>query len=156
MELKMKMILTGCCATILVLSLQIPGALGSALAAGAGEITQDGPYTIHEQKDWTRASTMNETQVSVSQEISFADLDFSKQADLDRLRDRLKSAAIDNCAQLARRFPSATFSSDQSRRECIRDANRAGYAEAMNKLQMKAMAGRNATARARTGLSVIQ
>ena len=34
--------------------------------------------------------------------VSYADLDFSKQADVDIMRDRLRKAAKDNCRQLHR------------------------------------------------------
>ena len=155
MELKMKMTL--CCATCLVLSLQVlPGGLGVAQAASAEEdqVMVDGPYTIHQQAEWVGSGHMNEVKITVSQKVSFADLDLSRQADLNMLRNRVKAAARDNCLELERRFPSPTFSLDTSRNECIRNAARDGLTQAMTNLQMKAMAQRQATANARARLSV--
>jgi len=147
MESKMKTILSVCCATLFVLSLQVlPGALVTAQAADSEEVIVDGPYTISQVQEPWLGLTMGELKISVSRRVNFSDLDFSKQADLDELRDRLKTAAMDSCVELERRFPSMIYSSDRTRKQCVREANRAGWDQAMTNLQTKAMAQRGAVA----------
>ena len=141
----------------LVLGFQVlPATMGSAQAASLeeGQVTVDGRYTVRQQLD--RDLHMPGMTVSVSQRVTFTDLDFSRQADLDTLRDRIKTAARDSCLELERRFPPLSYASGGSLHECIRDARREGFTRAMTVLQMKAVAQRDATARLRTGLSVTQ
>lgn len=145
-EFKMKMTLFGCCATLFVLSL--PGVLATAQAAESEEVTVDGPYTINEQQEPWIGPRRGELTIIVSQRVNFSDLDFSKQADLDKLRDRLKTAARDSCLELERRYPSGTYALDKSRVQCIREANQEGYIQAMANLQAKAEAQRGAMAKA--------
>ena len=79
---------------------------GSALAAGDSEqVTVDAPYTIRQQPmTRTMLGQMPERRVTVESSVSYADLDFSKQADVDTMRDRLRKAVRDNCRELDRRF----------------------------------------------------
>ncbi|HWU54281.1 MAG TPA: UrcA family protein, partial [Rhizomicrobium sp.] len=84
---------------------------GSALAAGDSEqVTVDAPYTIRQQPmTRTMLGQMPERRVTVESSVSYADLDFSKQADVDTMRDRLRKAVRDNCRELDRRFPSLVY-----------------------------------------------
>jgi UrcA family protein len=99
---------------------------------------------------------MGETKIAVSQRVSFADLDFSRQADVNMLRERVKAAARESCLELERRFPPSIYVADNDRHACIRDATREGIAQAMIMLQEKAIAQARGPAEARARLSVIR
>ena len=66
----------------------------------------DAPYTIH-QKTLTRnlSGLTEEAQTTVESSVSYADLDFSKQADVDTMRDRLRKAARDSCRAVESPIP---------------------------------------------------
>jgi UrcA family protein len=127
MEPNMTKIFAGCCSALLALGLQlVPGGLRSAQAAITGdeEVTVVGPYTVG--KATTKRALggeMPELTISVSQSVSFADLDLSKPGDVATLRGRVKAAARDSCRELDHRFPSAIYIPMESdRRECVRNA----------------------------------
>ena len=155
----MRMAFSGCCTTLLVLSLLfLPSSLGPARAADseAGQVTVDGPYTIRQETEPFLGAQMGEVKLTVSQRVSIADLDFSRQADVNMLRERVKTAARESCLELERRFPPSIYAADNDRRECIRDATREGIAQAMIMLQEKAIAQARGPAEARARLSVIR
>lgn len=70
------------------------------------EVTVEAPYTIH-QKTLTRnlSGLTEEAQITVESSVSYADLDFSKQADVDTMRDRLRNAARDSCRKVESPIP---------------------------------------------------
>ena len=121
----MTRIFSGCCTALLALGLQL-FSTGAAQAASLGEeeITVSGPYTV--SKEMTKRSLggeMPEFTISVSQRVSYADLDLSKPDDVTKLRDRVTMAAKDSCRELDARFPPNIYHpvGDASRRACIRD-----------------------------------
>ena len=116
----------GCCSALLVIGLPIfPGGLGSARAATTGheEITVDGPFVVREQTTKRGLSgEMAEKTLTVSQNVSYADLDLSKPADVEKLRGRVNTAAVDSCKELVRRFPSSIYIPVGDDRRCAKDA----------------------------------
>lgn len=126
----------GCCGALLVAGLQIlPLGFTAAQAQPARsseeeQVTVDGPYIVRQEK-MTRSLSgmMAEQTISVSQRVSYADLDLSRQSDVDLLRWRVKTAAKDSCRQLERRFPSSIYIPDQTMHECIRDATSQAMAQ---------------------------
>jgi UrcA family protein len=107
------------CAMLLVLG---TFGAGTALAAtdATEEVTVDSPYTIRQQVlPRTSQREMAARQTSISREISFADLDFSKQADVDIMRQRIRQAARETCDELDRRFPPTVYVPVQEARPCI-------------------------------------
>lgn len=146
--------LAGCCGALLVLGLQIlPASFSPAQAqqARAGEeeqVTVDGPYIVRQEKTKRSMGGLTAEQtISVSQRVSYADLDLSRQSDVNLLRWRVKAAAKDSCRQLERRFPSSLYIPDQTMHQCIRDAADQALA------QVDAVASRS-LARANTGQTV--
>ena len=117
--------LSGFCTALFALGLPLFSA-GPAQAAALGEeeITVSGPYTV--SKEMTKQSLggeMPQFAVSVSQRVSYADLDLSKPDDVTKLRDRVTMAAKDSCRELDARFPPNIYHpvGDASRKGCIRD-----------------------------------
>jgi len=112
---------------------------GSALAADQEQVTVDAPYTIRVQP-LTRnlAGQMQETRVTVESRVSYADLDFSKQADVDAMRDRMKKAVRDNCRELNRRFPSSVYI-PVGEADCVKQGTRQSFAQLD---EIRASAGR--------------
>lgn len=73
---------------------------GSAFAGprDAEEVTVRPPYTIRMQPlAYNLSGMVQEARTTVESNVSYADLDFSRQADVDTMRDRLKTAARQNC-----------------------------------------------------------
>jgi len=69
----------------------------------AEEVTVRPPYTIRMQPlVYDKSGMVQEARTTVEASVSYADLDFSKQADVDTMRDRLRTAARDNCRTLHR------------------------------------------------------
>lgn len=67
------------------------------------QVTVKPPYIIRQQTLARNLSGMaQEERLTIQSSVSYADLDFSKQADVDVMRDRLRKAARDNCRQLHR------------------------------------------------------
>lgn len=122
--------LAGCCASLLILGLQVfPAGLARA-ASEEEQVTVDGPYTVqHRVSKRAIQGRMEEETISVSQKVGYSDLDMSRQSDVDTLRDRVRTAAKDSCRELERRFPPSVYVPDQTRFECVRDATRQAMAE---------------------------
>jgi UrcA family protein len=108
------------------------GALLMLTCAGSGaaqglppedeEVRVISPYTIRQQAlPRTLPEMLVTKRISVETSVSYADLDLTKQADVDTMKDRLKKAARENCRELDRRFPRSVYIpvNDTS---CIRDA----------------------------------
>jgi len=148
MELEMTKTLAGCCAPLLILGLQVfPAGLAQA-ASQEEQVTVDGPYTVQTQvTKRAMQGRMEEETISVSQKVAYSDLDMSRQSDVDKLRDRVRTAAKDSCRELERRFPSAVYIPDRTRFECVRDATSQAMA------QVDAVASRS-VAQANTGPAV--
>jgi UrcA family protein len=74
---------------------------------------------------------MQQTRISVDQQVSFADLDFSKPGEITRMRERIRDAARDSCQELDRRFPRSRFVpvNELNRRECVRGAISQAFAQ---------------------------
>jgi UrcA family protein len=69
------------------------------------QVIVDPPYTTRQQPVTSSLpGQMQEMRITVESQVSYADLDFSKQSDVDTMRHRLKKAARDNCRQANRRF----------------------------------------------------
>ena len=112
-----------------VLLILLPGATTPAWAAPESEqITVDGPYTVRQEVTKRAMSgDMGEMNFSVSQNVGYSDLDLTKQADVEKLRQRVRAAAKDTCKELDRRFPVSIYIPLTSR-SCARDAARDGLA----------------------------
>ena len=86
------------------------------------QVTVESPYTIRQQVVRPAMfGEMQETQVSVDQDVSYADLDLSKTADLDTMKSRIRQAAKDSCNELDRKFP-RTIYIPAFGRNCVKDA----------------------------------
>ena len=112
------------------LLLLLPGATAPAWAAPESEqITVDGPYTVRQEVTKRgMGGELAEQTLSVSQNVGYSDLDLTKHADVEKLRDRVRTAAKDSCRELDRRFPVSTYIPVTSR-SCARDAARDGLAK---------------------------
>ena len=112
------------------LLLLLPGATAPAWAAPESEqITVDGPYTVRqEMTKRSMAGELGEQHLSVSQNVSYADLDLTKYADVEILRQRVRTAAKDSCKELTRRFPVSMYI-PVTTDTCARDAARNGLAQ---------------------------
>src|SRR3954462_7366768 len=126
MEPIMTKTFTGCCSALLVFGLQsftATPATAQAAPSGQEEVTVDGPYVFHQQ---TTKRAMNgqmaEKTISVSQQVSYSDLDLSKAGDVETLRTRVKTAAKDDCRELDRRFSPSIYVPFDDRRSCVRHA----------------------------------
>ena len=140
--------LAGCCASLLVLGLPVGVVPAQAASSQEEQVTVDGPYTVqHQVTKRAIRGRMEEETMSVSQRVSYADLDMSKQSDVDTLRDRVRTAARDSCRELERRFPSSVYIPDKTRRECVVDTTSQAMA------QVETVTSRS-LARANTGPTV--
>jgi len=73
-------------------------------------------------------STASRTEeVSIGEEVSYSDLDFKKQADVDEFNRRVREAAEESCAELDRLFPGTR--SSRRTRECVNRAISASSAQ---------------------------
>jgi UrcA family protein len=102
-------------------------AAGSELAWAADRPSQDkvsvqGPYTIRQHVTDGRAGWGHVEKVSITQQVSYADLDLSRASDISVLKDRINRAARDNCNKLRRSYPE--FSHGTLSRDCVADAVR--------------------------------
>jgi UrcA family protein len=127
LETEMRKTFGGFGAALLIL---LPGAAMPAWAAPESEqITVDGPYTVRQEVTKRgMGGELAEQNLSVSQNVGYSDLDLTKHADVEKLRDRVKTAAKDTCRELDRRFPVSTYIPVTSR-SCARDAARDGLAK---------------------------
>jgi len=92
--------LYGLCGAFVILG---ASCAGSAWAADPEEVTVKAPYIIRQQTLTRNLSGLpEEIRTTVESGVSYADLDFSKQADVDTMRDRLRKAAQDSCRQVHR------------------------------------------------------
>lgn len=88
---------------------------GSASALAAPAMSEEGvtvyhaPFTYHRQVNRALDRELPTEQITVSTEVSDADLDMSKDADVDTLKERIRQAAVDGCKELDRRFPKALY-----------------------------------------------
>lgn len=74
------------------------------------DVTVAGPYTIRQQvENRSLSEPLLTTRIVVEQRVSFADLDLTKQVDVDKMKDRLRHAAKDSCKELDRRFPRGIY-----------------------------------------------
>ena len=116
--------LRGFCGMLLVLNLGTIGA-GSASVLTAPEsdekVTVTSPYTIRQQV-LTRSLSrqMQIKRISVEQNVSYADLNLSKEADVAVMRQRLKEAAVQGCNELDHRFPRSIYVPVQDT-DCVKD-----------------------------------
>jgi len=111
----------------LALLMMLTGAAMPAWAAPESEqITVDGPYTVRqEMTKRSMGGEMGEQHLSVSQSVSYADLDLTKYADVETLRQRVRAAAKDSCRELGRRFQVSMYiplTTDTCARDAARDA----------------------------------
>jgi UrcA family protein len=92
------------------------------------QVTVESPYTIRQQVVQRAIhGEMQQTRISVDQNVSYADLDLSKAADLDTMKDRIRQAAKDSCSELDRRFPRTTYI-PVADRNCVNDAENQAFA----------------------------
>ena len=112
------------------LFLLLPGITAPAWAAREDErITVSGPYTVRQEiTQRNMGGQMQEQKLSVSQDVSYADLDLTRHADVEKLRERVNAAAKDSCKELDRRFPVSTYI-PVTTRSCARDAAREALAQ---------------------------
>ena len=126
LETEMRKTFGGFGVALLVL---LQGAAVPAWAAAESEqITVDGPYTVRQEVTKRALSgDIGEMNFSVSQNVGYSDLDLTKQADVEKLRERVKMAAKETCKELDRRFPVSIYI-PVTGRSCARDAARDGLA----------------------------
>ena len=109
------------------------------LASDQEQVTVTPPYIIRQQ---TLARNLSgqpqETRISVESRISYADLDFSKQSDVDIMRDRLKNAARDICAKVNRNPRNLSYIPVEER-NCIKTTTLESFAQLD---EIRAFAGR--------------
>jgi len=99
------------------------------LASDQEQVTVTPPYIIRQQ---TLARNLSgqpqETRISVESRISYTDLDFSKQSDVDIMRDRLKNAARDICAKVNRNPRNLSYIPVEER-NCIKTTTLESFAQ---------------------------
>ena len=116
--------LRGFCAMLLVLNLGTIGAGSASVAAAESDekVTVTSPYTIRQQVLTRSLSRQMQTgRISVEQNVSYADLNLSKEADADVMRQRLKAAALQGCKELDHRFPRSIYVPVHDT-NCVKDA----------------------------------
>ena len=116
---------------------------GSALAADKAteEVAVAAPFTIREENlPGTFPGRMPMQRVTVETNVSFSDLDLSKAADVDTMKERIRSAAREDCRELDRRFPQSVYVPVGSS-NCIRSATNDAMAR-LNEVRGSAMAQR--------------
>lgn len=92
------------------------------------EITVYAPYAVHKvQSGTTRSPALT---VTLTQRVSYHDLDLAKDGDAAELKQRIHAAAADVCKELDRRYPKTVYIPITSTRNCARDAEKAGLAQA--------------------------
>jgi UrcA family protein len=99
----------------------------AATKAVPEEVTVSGPYTITRQDVGRMAGTggwEEKEKLSVSKQVAFSDLDLSKPADVDTLKDRVKKTAREVCRELDRRFPPSIYIPDDD--NCVQGATHDG------------------------------
>jgi UrcA family protein len=129
----------------MALLLLLPAATAPAWAAQSEEITVDGPYTVRQEvTKRPMGGDIGELHLSVSRSVPYSDLDLTKHADVETLRERVRAAAKDSCRELSRRFPVSTYI-PVTTDTCARDATRDGLAK------VDAIAGQS-VASANTGM----
>jgi UrcA family protein len=104
----------------------------SARTASEEMTVYESPFTIRQEpitRGWGR--NLPETRISVSKEVSYAGLDFSKATDVTAMEDRIRDAARENCRELNRRYPPSIFAPVDSggNSTCVRDATNQGLAQ---------------------------
>lgn len=119
------------CGVLLVLNLGSFGA-GPAMAAAIPdeEVTvHDAPYTIHRQVFGRPMTGQTQTEeIAITKGVSYADLDLSKEADVDILKERIREAAVDACRQLHRRYPGA-LNQSTGKQGCVQGATEQAMAQ---------------------------
>ncbi|HET7085582.1 MAG TPA: UrcA family protein [Rhizomicrobium sp.] len=113
MEVTMTRHLYGLYGAFFIVGLGTAG-IGPVLAAERSaeeeQVTVAAPYTIRLEKlNRAMAGQMPIERISVESSVSYADLDLSKQNDVDMMRHRIRHAAIENCRELDRRYPPAMY-----------------------------------------------
>lgn len=108
--------------SIALVALALGAGAGRALAADIPQerVTVQGPYTIRHMVIPDRVGRQQTDQVSITQSVSYADLNLSRETDVALLKDRVSRAARDNCNKLKRSFPAYSFGT--TRQRCIADA----------------------------------
>jgi UrcA family protein len=83
-------------------------------------VTVTAPYIVQKtevQKPMGKRPAL--TVVSISRPVSYVDLDLSKAADAQKLRDRVKTAAADVCTELDKRFPKSQYMPEPASQDCV-------------------------------------
>jgi len=96
------------------------------------QVTVESPYTIRQQVlNRPMFREMQQTRISVDQQVSFADLDFKRPGDITTMRERIRDAARDSCQELDRRFPRSIFVpvNELNRLNCVRQATSQAFAQ---------------------------
>jgi UrcA family protein len=92
-------------------------------------VTVRPPYTIRVQPlAHDLSGVVREARTTVESNVSYADLDFSQQADVDTMRDRLKAAARDNCRRVYRN-PHVLGYMPTDEAACVRGLTRQTFAQ---------------------------
>jgi UrcA family protein len=113
----------------------------AAWAAGTEEVTVNAPYIIRQQTLTRNLSGLpQDIRTTVESGVGYADLDFSKQADVDTMRDRLRKAARDSC-RLVHRNPHLLGYIPTDEAACVRTATLQSLAQLD---EIRATAGRSA------------
>ena len=131
------------CATV------TPALSASSGSPGEQVTVQDAPYTVREQviePSIGNMSKMELRQTSVSKNITYSDLDLSKEADVTILQDRARQAAWDVCHQAERRAEAALYRSVGVEPDCVTSARQQALAD-VNRIVADARAGRTSAAR---------
>jgi UrcA family protein len=93
------------------------------------EVTVKPPYTIRMQPlAYNLSGMVQEARTTVESNVSYADLDFSQQTDVDTMRDRLKTAARTNC-RAAYRNPHLFGYIPTDEAACVRGLTLQSFAE---------------------------
>ena len=76
------------------------------------EITVTAPRTIHEQVDRSSMTGAPIERITLTRQVSYADLDLSKTVDANMLKARIADKAIEACKQLDSLYPLLPKDSD--------------------------------------------
>src|SRR5215471_7324295 len=104
----------------------------SARRASEEMTVYESPFIVRQEqvsRGWL--TSLPETRISVSRDVSYADLDLSKATDVTAMEGRIRDAARENCRELNRRYPATIFVpvGTVGNSTCVRDATNEGLAQ---------------------------
>jgi len=111
-------------AVVLLLAASVPAL---AQMEPAEKITVFAPYIV--KKSNSGAGRTPVTTITISQEVSYQDLDLRSEIGLTTLVGRVRQAAEDICRELGRRYPKSIYVPVSEDKDCAKNAEANGMME---------------------------